>query len=1447
MVDHFRVMRRIARGGQGEVYVARDTKLGRKVALKLISGKKEISRERTERLLREAQATARFQHPNIVTVHSVGEHEGLPYVAFEYLEGETLRQRMRSTPISAAEAFRLMLPVALAVAEAHRHGVLHRDLKPENVLIPIDGRVRVLDFGLASLIDDGEATDLTSTSGGTPPYMAPELWRGRAPAEASDVWALGVLAYELLAGRRPFEAETRTDLGARITTVDPEPIEVPIPTHLSAIIFRALDRSPELRPTARALAAAIEGALAGGAPEMSDESPYPGLASFSKAQRPFFFGRTREVLAFLEKLRGTPILPVVGPTGAGKSSFLRAGVIPRIEEQRRWVVIEARPGKAPFLALARRLAPSRSEIPALADRLAGAPETLSLELFALAERENAHVLLYVDQLEEICTLVDDRATRERFVRAVLTAADDPQDPVRAVFTLRDDFLGRIPGGAIVDQVLGHAFVLRPPDDEALREVIVGPLSTLGYGLDDPALADDMIESVRRSSVTLPLLQFTCRALWEKRNREAKTIERSTYAALGGVAGALASHADRVLDGMTDAQASIARALLLRFVTEDGTRQVLDEASTMDGLPQGAGAIRDRFVEARLLTVLRTDDGPTYELAHDALVREWKRLARWIEEDRDPFLEEIERAASAWAKRGRAKDEVWRGDALAEAHRRIARASRSTTSLVAEFISAGQRIERRRLLERRVTYGSALTLVALVALVFFTGQQEAERERRRADVERAHAEREAAELAHARGDVWGARARLRTSIEIADDLRTRASWLRLEADPILLRDGPVAMRVAWSRAGPLLLRWKETMLELDPVTFEGRRTLGRPGEHYVLALGPKGEVAVGSGDGSVSIADTRTTAHEGPVSALVFSEDGGFIASGGWDGKVRVHSVPDLAPVATVPAHADRVYGLVFGATILSSGWDGTLAEWSPATRSSRTLASVGQKVFDLAAKDGLVALGREDGVVDLVAGGERTSIPVHRLGVTGVAFHPKEPWLVTASWDGTLRSIDVATRKLLGPPIPLGDAVHDLAFEPGSGRAIVALRTKGVAIVDLERIPEADDPGPPPIADVVAIASDGTIAVPASENRIVLRDPETGLATRIIEGHTNTVRGVAFRPGSSDLAAGGFDETVRVFDSRNGRMRQILTGHGAPVSMVAYSPDGRFLASVGFDAQLRIHDAETGAPVAARPLPERSITVRFSPDGTRVVAGSFGGHIDLFAVPGWTKIAALRCTNARIAHEIVFVGDDQLRAICGPTLETFSTRDGTSTSVDLGAEYACLDRSADGARTLHAAGEGIALEDRSGATIAVIPRPTHACAFSPEGAWFATIEPDGAVRRYEARSGEPLWLGPKAAGASIAIGDAIGSGRADGVFELRDRAGVVLTSMRLFGPIGALDLAPPGRLTVKTELGDARVIDVSPLGLERCAFLRSVWAKAPSIWASGRAVPSPPPRGHACR
>jgi TolB-like protein/Flp pilus assembly protein TadD len=256
-LGRFRVSAPLGAGGMGEVWRARDERLDRDVALKVLPAAVADDPDRLERFGREARALARLSHPNILAIHDFGEDQGITYAITELLEGETLRERLARGPLPWREATEITASIADGLASAHDHGVVHRDLKPENLFLTSDGRVKVLDFGLARL-ELPEAAPLSSAPTETAPgrvlgtvgYMAPEQARGRPADHRSDLFALGCLLYEMLSGERAFVGETCADVLAAILGREPAPLShaAPgVPPSLHPIVERCLRKAPEQR------------------------------------------------------------------------------------------------------------------------------------------------------------------------------------------------------------------------------------------------------------------------------------------------------------------------------------------------------------------------------------------------------------------------------------------------------------------------------------------------------------------------------------------------------------------------------------------------------------------------------------------------------------------------------------------------------------------------------------------------------------------------------------------------------------------------------------------------------------------------------------------------------------------------------------------------------------------------------------------------------------------------------------------------------------------------------------------------------------------------------------------------------------------------------------------------------------------------------------------------
>jgi serine/threonine protein kinase len=255
-LGHYQIASLLGAGGMGEVYLAEDTELGRKIAIKLLPAEFTKDKERLRRFRQEARAASALNHPNILTIHQISQIEGRHFIATEFVDGQTLRQRMKRSALSRAEAVDIAAQVASALAAAHEAGIVHRDIKPENIMLRLDGYVKVLDFGLAKLTEQHErapnaqvATSSDVSSGlvmGTVKYMSPEQARGEQVDPRSDIFSFGVVLYEMLSGRAPFAGETTRELIAAIQRKEPPPL-TDTPDEMQRLVSKALRKNKEER------------------------------------------------------------------------------------------------------------------------------------------------------------------------------------------------------------------------------------------------------------------------------------------------------------------------------------------------------------------------------------------------------------------------------------------------------------------------------------------------------------------------------------------------------------------------------------------------------------------------------------------------------------------------------------------------------------------------------------------------------------------------------------------------------------------------------------------------------------------------------------------------------------------------------------------------------------------------------------------------------------------------------------------------------------------------------------------------------------------------------------------------------------------------------------------------------------------------------------------------
>jgi WD40 repeat protein len=718
--NRYRIRALLGHGGMGDVWRAQDLKLRVDVALKTLRPALLARPRALETLRREVRAARQVVSPNVCRVFDLVELEGRELVSMEHVDGTTLRETLATrSPLEGDEAREIAAQLLAGLEAIHGAGLVHRDIKPENVMLTRAGRLVVMDFGLAKAL----ASEATGMVAGTAAYMSPEQASGEALDARADVFAAGVVLAELMAPSGVRDRTARDALLAGIHRSPPQLAETP----WARVLRKAVAPLREDRfPSAAALARALEEVTlrVAGAERLV---PYPGLASFGAGDAEYFFGRELEIEALWRKLRRPHLLALVAPSGAGKSSFLRAGLAAAAPPG--WRAIVTSPGDRPFKALAQALLPE----------LAGDPHGLEL-LLRIDEAEAAvaafgrwrfrhdHALVVIDQFEELFT---QNPPEVQAVFADIVGRLALESDVHVLLAMRDDFLFQCHAHEALRPILSELTLLGPLTGPSLRRALVQPALKCGYRFEDEALVDAMLGEVENERGALPLLAFAAAQLWARRDRERGLLTREAYAAIGGVGGALAQHAEATLERIGTERVAVVRELLRNLVTAQGTRATVDREELLsvftgvngDAGWEAAAAVLDVLVDARLLTSyeLPKAEGESagrrrVEIIHESLLSQWPRLVRWLAQDQEGALlrDQLRQAARLWDERGRPEDLLWTGTSYREYELWRERYAGQLSAAEETFARAMSDRARRRQRQRRVAVATVVGAALAVA-------------------------------------------------------------------------------------------------------------------------------------------------------------------------------------------------------------------------------------------------------------------------------------------------------------------------------------------------------------------------------------------------------------------------------------------------------------------------------------------------------------------------------------------------------------------------------------------------------------------------------------------------------------------------------------------------------------------------------------------------------------
>ncbi len=1105
--------------------------------------------------------------------------------------------------------------------------------------------------------------------------------------------------------------------------------------------------------------------------------PYKGLNYFDEVDADLFVGREVLTAKLVERVlslasNGQPdenrFLAIVGASGSGKSSLVRAGLVPALrwdQASADWQIHVFTPTASPLESLAASLtAEDPSVIPStvLTDELMhDSRGLLSFAQRKLGLKNGARLLLVVDQFEELFALCRSEEERASFISNLLIAASEVDGPALLVITLRADFYAHCASYPQLREALAHhQEYMGAMNNEELRRAIEEPAQR-GRWEFEAGLVDVLLHDVGHEPGALPLLSHALLETWQRRRGRVMTL--SGYASSGGVRGAISETAETVFtDQFTHEQQAIARRIFLRLTELNDETSMADtrRRATFNELilnPEEAAnthAVLKALADARLITT--SEDSA--EVAHEALIREWPTLRSWLEDNREGLRlhRHLTEAAQEWLLMNREPDLLYRGARLVQAREWVASHADELNALEHEFLNVSFESSERELAEREAQRQRELDLQ----------RQRAEEQTRAAKLLRRRAVFLSGALIVAAllaivAMMFSQRANQQALLSNSRELAA-AAISNLDVDP------ERSILLALQAVSTADTSEAEDALHKAVMTSRVQLTLkGHEAEVWTVAFSPDGaRLATASQDGTAKVWDATSgqvlltlRGHtQGGVNGAVFNPDGTRLATVGDDKTARIWDATSGQELLTLSGHTDLVVGAAFspngkwlattsgdktaivwdastgkklrtftghtdlvlsvafspdGTRLAAGSFDGTIIVWDAATGES--LLTIPGVVFGFS-PDGkrlaADAMGREAKVWDATTGEELLTLSGHTNNVNFVGFSPDGKRLVTTSLDRTAIIWDAATGQKLFTLSGHAEEVGAASFSPDGMRLATSSRDGAVKIWSLQ----------PPYEvflekrrgiDRLAVSPDGIwIAAASAEpgtynfDLLTVWNAQNGKILFEQKSHEPEGGGIAFSPDSKEVATGGGDQTIKLWDVSSSTLRLTVPVEDGFIWDIAYHPDGGSLAAVGSTGMVRFYDSKTGKVLASwdAGLGELS-AVAFSPDGSRLAVVS-------------NQVSDAKIWDVATRKELL-------------TLKGH-------TDINWGVEF-----SPDGTRVITSGSDGTARvwDTATGKLLLTLSGHTSTVVkarFSPDGKWIATAAKDGTTRLWDATTGKEL-------------------------------------------------------------------------------------------------------------